>query len=74
MDKVDVDNFMDKVHGDSFANSNREVDTNGEDGRLHLTAHRFVDSIKLEFEDDSRYKKFISIMKAYKKSRYIFTP
>lgn len=80
MDKVDADNFMDKVHADSFVKSNGKVETDGFDSiKLGfeddtVDADSFVDSIELEFEDDPpRYKEFIRIMKAYKKSRYIHT-
>ena len=37
-----------------------------------VNADNFVDHIELQFNGDpSRYKEFISIMKAYKKSRYV---
>ena len=41
-----------------------------------VDAVNFVDNIKLQFEGDpSRYNEFITIMKAYKKSRYfLFSP
>ena len=63
--KVYADNYLDQVDLD---------DAHVDMGNNQVDANSFIDNIEMQFneKEPSRYKEFISIMKAYRKS-YVLT-